>query len=333
MARFLKNTDPRFHLLETRSRWFGGLIVVIMVAVVSLAVWQQEWLRGGKRVTMISATSEGLTVGMAVRLSGFRIGKVQAVELQAPGCVQVTALIFHEYASYVRRDSKALVRGENIIGDRFIELGVGSAGAPEIGAGESLELQAEPTIGAMVDAFRKEVRPVIDELAAVAHYLNDPEGDLKSSVRNIRGITAAFEKEAGPTLQSSRETADRLKQLAGDLTNPDGSLMTSLDHFNRATRTLDEDLPSLSDKLDVVLAKFDSAGESATKMFDHLDRTVGKLEKMVDQAAPEVPGMVKSGAKTVKKAEDVVSSVRNMWPLKGGMSKEREEVLKRGSDE
>jgi phospholipid/cholesterol/gamma-HCH transport system substrate-binding protein len=280
---------------------------------------------------MVAGTSEGLAVGMAVRLSGFRIGKVSSVSLDAPGRVRVACQVFREYMPYLRRDSSALVRGENIIGDRFIEVAAGSAGASELGDDDLLELKSEPTIGAMVDAFREEVRPVLNQLGEIAKYLADPEGDLKKSMGNIRSLTGTLDKELAPTLTASRSTVTELDSLAKNLEDENGPLKKSLAGLEKASRTLAEELPPLVERFDHSLVQFDEAATSATKMLDHADVVIGKIETVVDKTGPEVPGIVQQGTSTMKKADEVVSSVRNMWPVRGGVPKAKEKTLKPNS--
>ena len=97
MARFLKNTDPRFHLVELRSGFFLGAILLMLLGAVGFGIWKQEWFRPAKHFRMTAETSEGLQTGMAVRLSGFRIGKVDAIELVGPGNVAVRVRVFDDF--------------------------------------------------------------------------------------------------------------------------------------------------------------------------------------------------------------------------------------------
>jgi phospholipid/cholesterol/gamma-HCH transport system substrate-binding protein len=327
MARFLKNTDPRFHLVEARAKWTLVMLAVVLLGLASLAVWQQEWLRVSRHVVFTAPSSEGISPGIAIRLSGFRIGKIKSVTLAGPGRVRVDGLVFEKYAGYLSADTTAMLRSENLISDRFIELTPGDdpQGNP-LDPDTPLPLQAEPGIGAMVDALREEIRPVINEAIGITRYLTDPAGDLKTSVANIRKLTDTLNEETGPTLVSGREAITSVGQMVDGFQDPAGSLQQSLANFEKLTVTLDKDFTE-------VLDRFDKAADSAIEMFDHLDTLVGKLELVVDETAPEVPPMVRKGRSTLDKADDVVGSVRNLWPLRGGLPKDEEKTLRPSNDQ
>ena len=60
MAQFLKNTDPRFHLIELRSKAFIALVFLAILSVAGFTIWKQEWFRNTKSYYIIANTSEGL---------------------------------------------------------------------------------------------------------------------------------------------------------------------------------------------------------------------------------------------------------------------------------
>ena len=170
MTQFLKNTDPRFHLVELRSKTFAFLILAILLGIVGFAAFKQEWFRPVKHYWMVAETSEGLQQGMSVRLSGFRIGRVQKIELVANREVRVDFEIFEEYTGYIRQETRAKLRGENLIGDRFIELGIDSdkddsALLPE---GSEIAYQRGKTIDEMVESLENQFTPILTGLGSLS---------------------------------------------------------------------------------------------------------------------------------------------------------------------
>lgn len=336
MARFLKNTDPRFHLVELRSGFFLGSILLILTGTIGFGIWKQEWFRGAKHYQMTAETSEGLQTGMAVRLSGFRIGKVDMIELVGPGEVAVKVKVFDEYVQYVKTDSRAEVRGENLIGDRFIELTAGSAGASMAAEGAEIQIEAEPTIGAMVEELKDEFKPILAGLGGVAEGLPATLARVDRVIDESHALVVDLRSDDGDLQQGFSKFSAALAEiesLVAELREPDNDMMKGIDQFEDATRTLSEHLDSIMTKLDSASGRLDETMAKAGGLIDEADRVVESLGDAVDETAPEVPEMVRKSARTVDKADDVMSAVRDMWPIRGGVSKDEGKTLRTSSDD
>ncbi len=336
MARFLKNTDPRFHLVELRSGFFIGAILLLLLGSVGFGIWKQEWFRGARHYRMTAETSEGLQKGMAVRLSGFRIGKVDAIELVAPGEVAVQVKVFNEYVHFVRTDSQAKVRGENLIGDRFIELTAGGGSAPQAPEWAEIRIESEPTIGAMVEELKKDFEPILAGLGGVADKLPATIDRFDRVIDESHALVVDLRSEDGDLQQgfiNFNEALAEVKSLVGELREPRNDLMKGIDQFEDATRAMSEHLDSIMTKLDSATGRLDETMAKAGDLIEETDGVVGRLGEALDEAAPEVPEMVRKGARTVDKADDVMGAVRDMWPIRGGVSRDDGKTLRTSSDD
>src|SRR5438094_224645 len=74
----------------------------------------------------------GLTEGATVRLAGVQIGRVTDVHLpgEPGGKVRVDLTIARRYADRIRRDSIARIETQGLLGDKVVEVTVGTAAAP-----------------------------------------------------------------------------------------------------------------------------------------------------------------------------------------------------------
>src|SRR5262249_54673726 len=74
----------------------------------------------------------GLNEGATVRLAGVQIGRVKRVNLPAEpgGKVRVDLSIARRFANRVRQNSVARIETQGLLGDRIVELTVGTADAP-----------------------------------------------------------------------------------------------------------------------------------------------------------------------------------------------------------
>jgi phospholipid/cholesterol/gamma-HCH transport system substrate-binding protein len=78
-----------------------------------------------------------------VRLAGVQIGRVTAVELpeKPGGKVSVTLTIARRYSERVRRDSEAKISTQGLLGDKIVEITIGTTAAPALKPGETLATQ------------------------------------------------------------------------------------------------------------------------------------------------------------------------------------------------
>ena len=184
MAKFLKNTDPRFHLIELRSKAFIVVVFLGFLSIAGFTIWKQEWFRKTKSYYLVANTSEGLNQGMSIRTSGFLIGQVDEIELEGPGKVRVELSVYDEYAKYVRSKATAKVRGENLIGDRFIEIRLeeGAETSPELSEGSRIAFEKSKTIEALVDELEAKLMPIIDGLGSLSATLPKTAEKLDGAV-------------------------------------------------------------------------------------------------------------------------------------------------------
>src|SRR5216684_8821381 len=82
----------------------------------------------------------GLTEGATVRLAGVQIGRVTRVELppHPGGKVRVTLTLARRFADRVRRNSEARIVTQGLLGDKLVEITIGTAEAPSLKSGDTI---------------------------------------------------------------------------------------------------------------------------------------------------------------------------------------------------
>src|SRR5439155_8214423 len=80
----------------------------------------------------------GLAEGATVRLAGVQIGRVHDVRLppEPGGKVRVSMSVAKQYANRIRKNSTARIATQGLLGDRIVEITVGTADAPPVQPGE-----------------------------------------------------------------------------------------------------------------------------------------------------------------------------------------------------
>ena len=157
------------------------------------------------RYTLAAEFTEvgGLQEGATVRLAGVQIGRVSAVQLppQPGGKVRVEMKIAKQFADRIRKDSEARIQTQGLLGDRIVEITVGSAQQAAVQSGETL-----PS------------RDPVD----ISHVIGEGVG----VVRSVAALTESFRQVAeefqasrvmqdlGETVKTTRNVADQVGRIA-----------------------------------------------------------------------------------------------------------------------
>ena len=141
----------------------------------------------------------GLIEGATVRLAGVQIGRVTEVVLapEVGGKVRVTLTVARRFSERIRKDSRARIVTQGLLGDRLVEITQGSPGQPLLKPGDAI---------ASDEPF--EVGRVFTEGAAALASVRALAGSLQGAVDRLeRG--GAFD-DLGAALKSARRLAEQL---------------------------------------------------------------------------------------------------------------------------
>lgn len=133
---------------EMRGAWVRVSVFFLVVVVLGAGLastLQQRIGSGGDRVRyrVLYDHVEGLDAGAPVRLAGVDVGVVEAVEFVAleggRDRIGVTLAVEAKRAPLVRKDVKAYINSEGLLGDRYVELSLGEPSAGTLPAGSEIE--------------------------------------------------------------------------------------------------------------------------------------------------------------------------------------------------
>ena len=195
----MKNT------LETKLGYFVVLVVlaawVIMETLGGLQIFQS-----GYRVNALFNTVQDLKVGDNVKMAGVGIGHVETIAL-TDGKVRVTMKL--QPGAVVKTDSTAVIKFTGLMGQNFVSISFGSADAPKVTDGTTLQTEEQPDLNAVMaklndaadgikrfgDAFSGDkisnlVGPLVD-------FVKQNSGNIGGAISNIDNITAQIASGQG----------------------------------------------------------------------------------------------------------------------------------------
>ena len=156
----------------------------------------------------------GLIEGATVRLAGVQIGRVTAVVLpeQPGGKVRVTLTIARRYAERIRRDSEAHIATQGLLGDKIVEISLGSTAAPALQPGETVASR-EPFEMQQMFKAGVETMQTVKELAASLKGTAARVDRIAKEVETGKGLVHALVYDEPESLNRLNAILARTQQI------------------------------------------------------------------------------------------------------------------------
>jgi len=246
--------DGRQFSLQIRIGSFILAGLGVFLAIIYLLGAQARYFE--RKYELIAEFIEvgGLIEGATVRLAGVQIGRVTGVSLppQPGGKVRVTLTIAQRFADRIRRDSEARIVTQGLLGDKLVELTIGSVGSPPLRPGEHLTAH-EPLETGRVLAEAGEALASVKRLATalnVAVERVDRNGTLDQINKLAGALNAAVERvERAGTLDDLGATAKSARRITEQVERGRGLLHALVYEEPEALRRLNALLSSTQDLL------------------------------------------------------------------------------------
>ena len=168
----------------------------------------------------------GLTPGATVRLAGVQIGRVTGVSLpETPGAkVRVSLSVARRFGDRIRKDSIARIETQGLLGDKIIEISLGTPAAPPLKPGESIATRDPVEVSRLAGEgaeILKNVAALSGSLRTTVETFNETKAleNLSAVLRSARRLTEQVEKGSGWLHVLIYEEPEVLKRLNRVLTS------------------------------------------------------------------------------------------------------------------
>ena len=168
----------------------------------------------------------GLTPGATVRLAGVQIGRVTGVSLpETPGAkVRVSLSVARRFGDRIRKDSIARIETQGLLGDKIIEISLGTPAAPPLKPGESIVTRDPVEVSRLAGEgaeILKNVAALSGSIRTTVETFNETKAleNLSAVLRSARRLTEQVEKGSGWLHVLIYEEPEVLKRLNRVLTS------------------------------------------------------------------------------------------------------------------
>lgn len=234
----------------------------------------------------------GLRKGSPVWISGIEIGSVKSIELHAEYGTLVNMSINKDAAKYIKKDSTVTVQTIGLLGDKYIEISMGSPDAAPISAGDTIKGTEQLEIKDIVKASS-------NTLIKITEFIGELEGFLKKIEKIATGIA------------NSKFLTD--PQLYNNLQDASKSLSAILKEYKESEGTLKKliDDPSLYNKMLSATSSVEEFGKKATE-------GSGSLKRLAED-----PALYENLSKASKQLSDILEKIEAGQGVAGSLVKDK----------
>jgi phospholipid/cholesterol/gamma-HCH transport system substrate-binding protein len=260
----------------------GGLTVIILFG--------RERHVFEKRVALHTAFTDvaGLRTGAPVWLAGVSVGRVTRVWVGQPGSklVQVDLEVSHSMLSRIRADSVASIGTQGLLGDKIVEISIGSLEAAPIAPGGRLSSIAPADLSRLLDQASRiltSTEQLAGKAAQAVEQLVTPEAiaDFHGALKSVRSLLRAADQGHGlaHAVFYDPEAARSFRHLVTQLDASADKLSEGLASLDRILATTDDEGRKVVNNLSRAAGAVGALAAEAqrSRMVEHLGQASGDL--------------------------------------------------------
>ncbi|KQY06904.1 mammalian cell entry protein [Mycobacterium sp. Root135] len=243
----------------------------------------------------------GLKNGDFVRMAGVEVGQVEHIAVQ-PNAVVLVDFTVDSGAVSMTQGTRAAIRYDNLIGDRFLAIEEGAGDVQPLRPGQTIPLSRTDSaldLDALIGGFRPLFRALnpeqvnalsgqliqalqgqgatinsfLAQTSSLTNTLADRDqliGDVITNLNTVLGSLGDQDAQFDKGVQSLSELVKALADRRGDITN-------SIAHANDAAGTVADLLSHARPPFKTVVAQTDRVGARALSDHEYLERLIDTL--------------------------------------------------------
>ncbi len=256
-------------------------VAMLLVAAMLVVVFGQFRFASETDYHATFTNASRLKAGQDVRIAGVPVGKVGAVKLNPDNTVDVAFAVDKRYQLY--SSTRAVVRYQNLVGDRYLEITAGPGELRKIPPGSTIPKEnTQPALD--LDALLGGLRPVlkgldgakINEVSSAVMELLQGQGGALS---NLLSTTSAFTQNL-----AARD------QLIGDVINNLNTVLGTVDEkgaqFDASVDQLQKLLTGLAQGRDPIAGAIPPLASAENDLTDMLAKSRRPVQGVIENVRP-----------------------------------------------
>lgn len=271
----------------------GAGAMTVFVAV------KKGWFSSKVNYTSVVTSADGLHPGTKVQIAGIRAGEVKEVELLSAKEIRVHFEVLKKYQMRVRKDSHVQVIRPFVIGEKVVEISVGSdsedmlgdlAEIPSIESFDMMDLVSGKKLGPFLASFEG----LMNNMSTLARAFADPKR------------TEAFV-----------EMFDRMSPLIDNLNEMSKQVVV-------LTRDLNKMVPGM-------VKEDPEVGRKISRLIGDLQTVTRQLSPAMTKVGPQLPQASLRALEALDEAVVLLKAMQKSFMIRGNVEEVREEEAKNGT--
>jgi phospholipid/cholesterol/gamma-HCH transport system substrate-binding protein len=297
-------------------------IVILVAAIMTLGGQQKKFVKA-IHVKAVFDDIGGLQPGNNIWFSGVKIGNVKTIKFFGDSQVEVELSVEEKVAEFIRKNSKATISSDGLIGNKIIVIYGGTTDFPPVEEGDRLEAIMPLDTDEMMETLQENNKNLVDitnDLKVLTGKIAAGEGIVGAVMTdstlavNFRTILTNLERAS---VNSNKMIAD-LNVFSAKL-NKKGTLMNDL----VTDTSIVPDLKATMESLRVTSANTQALSKEFAGITDKLNSKDNSLGMLLNDAE-----FAKSLKKTMENADSAsynlnkgMEALEYTWPFNKGFKR------------
>ncbi|HEY8514247.1 MAG TPA: MlaD family protein [Candidatus Binatia bacterium] len=340
---------------ERRRETIVGVFVLVALAAATVMVVMlganQRIFEKRFRVNAIFGTVSGLRAGAPVFVAGVHVGSVERLRfvpadtyqptadepadaepkpIGRVGKVEVVMNIEERFHEQIRTDSVATIASVGLLGDKSVEISVGSAQAPIIPAGATLRSQDPLTLTDIIDQIepiRDKLDKILGDIASATGNLTDEQSPIQRSLESMSNILAKVDAGEG-TIGRLINSPSVEEELTGTLTNAREVLLSAQGTIEQI-RIATSDLPATMQSMRKAAGEIAQLSETLRESAQHFPTIVEDLKVVAENlkvASDTFPMLALETQRGIREATTVFDAAGKTIFLRGYIDQKTQQL-------
>jgi phospholipid/cholesterol/gamma-HCH transport system substrate-binding protein len=256
-------------------------VAMILVAAGLVVVFGQFRFAASNSYHAIFSDASRLKGGTKVRIAGVNVGTVQSVSLRPDTRVDVAFIVDKKYQIYT--STRALIRYENLTGDRYLEITSGPGELAKLAPGGTIDINhTEPALD--LDALLGGLRPVLKGLDG--NKINQISNAIIELLQGQGGAISDLLASTGSFTQTLADRYQVISDVIHNLNTVLGTVDAKSAQFNASIDQLQKLVSGLAQGRDPIARAIPPLASAENDLTDLLQRSRRPLQGVIENVRP-----------------------------------------------
>ena len=315
-----------------------GIFVLLGLAILVLTIFtlgsQRKTFSNAITIKSFFGNVNGLQKGNNIWFSGVKVGTIKRVYIIGNGQVEVDMNILEDSKQYIRKDAKAKISTDGLIGNKIIEIYGGTNQTGEIEPGDVLDTEVLLSTDDMMSTLSKNndnFLAITNDFKVITSRLVDGKGTIgklltdESMIDQINSVTVTLQN-AAKNLQSLSASVSTYASKLNDKGTLANDLVSDTVIFNRLRSTIGQ-LQEVANSSKSAINNLEQAGNTLNEGLADKNSPIGMLLKD-EAAAGNIKVTLQNLQAASKKLDEGLEAAQHNFLLRGFFKKKAKEEMR-----